>query len=285
MRDMAATNDITTAPRNRFRRLLRLRPWVQTAFLGVWLAPVGRWLHSVPACVFHCYACPLSSMACPVGVVANFAAWGAFPLLVVGMLLFVAAMVGSLVCGWACPFGFLQDLAGRIPVRKFRIPNWLGYGRYMVLIGLVVLVPYLWGENHPLFICRVCPAGGLEAGIPRTIMGMTVPGHPQVWLSGTKAVILVAFLAAVVFTYRPWCKVFCPLGGFLALFNRVSLFHIRFSSTDCTECNTCRSRCMMGVKVDKAVNTPGCVRCLECVSCGAFKPALGAQKKPARRSA
>ena len=42
------------------RKLSRLRPWVQTGFLGVWLAPVGRWLHGIPGCVFHCYSCPLS---------------------------------------------------------------------------------------------------------------------------------------------------------------------------------------------------------------------------------
>ncbi len=56
------------------RRLTRLRPWVQTGFLAVWLAPLGRWLHGIPGCVFHCYSCPLSSFACPVGVAANYAA-------------------------------------------------------------------------------------------------------------------------------------------------------------------------------------------------------------------
>ena len=46
------------------RKLKRLRPWVQTGFLAVWLAPVGQWLHGIPGCVFHCYSCPLSSFAC-----------------------------------------------------------------------------------------------------------------------------------------------------------------------------------------------------------------------------
>ena len=31
------------------RKLKRLRPWVQTGFLGVWLAPVGQWLMAFQA--------------------------------------------------------------------------------------------------------------------------------------------------------------------------------------------------------------------------------------------
>ena len=95
---------------------------MQTGFLGVWLAPVGRWLHGIPGCVFHCYSCPLSSFACPVGVMANYAALlpvvGEVPYLLIGLLLLVGAAGGSIVCGWACPFGFLQDLLGKITTRK-----------------------------------------------------------------------------------------------------------------------------------------------------------------------
>jgi ferredoxin-type protein NapH len=87
-------------------------------------------------------------------------------------------------------------------------------------------------------------------------------------------VILAAFLIAALVIHRPWCKIFCPLGGFLALFNRVSLFHLRFKSSECTECNLCRSRCDMGVKLDLQANAADCIRCLECTTCGALVPAL-----------
>ncbi len=282
MRDMANTNSgkgienpvkevqpsIGFSSGKRSRRLVRLRPWVQTAMLGVWLAPLGRWLHSLPGCVFHCYACPLSSFACPVGVVASFSAAHLFPFLAVGVVLLVAALIGSLVCGWACPFGFVQDLIAKIPLWKIRIPNWLGVGRYLVLIGLVIVVPYLWGEGHRLFICRLCPAGALEAGLPRTLAG-------QIHMSLSKWGILAAFLVAAVFTYRPWCKVFCPLGGFLSLFNRFSVFHLRYDRQRCSACRVCGANCPMGVTVRRAVNTSHCNRCMECTTCGAIRPALG----------
>src|SRR5512139_2946721 len=126
------------------RKITRWRPWVQTGFLGVWLAPLGQWLHGIPSCVFHCYSCPLSSFGCPVGIAANYAALApvAFeiPYMLIGILLVVAALGGSVVCGWACPFGFLQVLLARVPTPKLTLPGWAGYTRYAVLLGLVLVL-------------------------------------------------------------------------------------------------------------------------------------------------
>ena len=279
-------------PAVRGRKLSRLRPWLQTGFLGIWLAPAGRWLHGIPGCVFHCYSCPLSAFACPVGVVANYAALlpvvGEVPYLLIGLLLLVGAVSGSLVCGWACPFGFLQDLLGKIVPRKISLPGWVGYTRYVVLVGLVLLLPMVLGlkgipfEEQAVSICRLCPAGALEAGVPYSVQSVLAG---KGWMmSGFKTGILLAFLAAALFIHRPWCRIFCPLGGFLSLFNRFSLFHLRFNPKECVECNRCRSRCSMGVKVDQAVNVSGCIRCLECTTCGAIEPCFALPKKDSQQA-
>lgn len=275
---MADTNS-DQKPRRRPPRYHRFRPLVQAGFLAVWMAPIAA-LRSFPGCVFHCYACPLASFACPVGVTGQLLAAGMVPLLAVGVVLAAAALFGSLVCGWACPFGFIQDLLAKIPSPKFRLPNWTGYGRYLVLIGAVVLVPLLWGTGHPLFVCRICPAGAVQGGLGQITARAVRTGQIQNLLSVTKWVILGVFLLAAVLTLRPWCKVLCPLGGFLGLFNPVSVFHLRFDRRACTECNTCRSRCPMGVKVEKKTNVSNCIRCMECTSCGAILPAADL---PARR--
>jgi polyferredoxin len=265
------------------KRLARWRPWVQTAFAAVWLAPLGRWLHGIPGCVFHCYSCPASAFGCPIGIAANYAALFpvAFeiPFLLIGVLLVTGAVVGSLVCGWACPFGFIQDLLGKVSPWKVRLPRWTGLFRYAVLIGLVIGLPMFLGargipfEEQPVSICRLCPAGALEAGLPYS---MKSAAAGQGWLmSGTKSAILVGFVVLAVTVHRPWCRVFCPLGGMLALFNRWSFFHLRYKSEACIECNLCRSRCSMGVHVDEKVNVTGCIRCLECTTCGALEPAFG----------
>ena len=253
-------------------RISTIRPWVQTAFLGVWLGPFGLRMHSVPGCVFHCYACPWASFACPIGLIGQFAALGIFPVVAVGVLLLVGALVGSLTCGWACPFGFLQDLLAKIPTPKFRIPAWLGLGRYVVLVALVLTVPVLFGADHPLFFCALCPAGALEAAFPRGI----VPGWP-------KLVVLTAVLGFALFTYRPWCSVLCPLGGILAAFNRVSIFFLRYSPQECNTCNLCRTKCDYGVNVDESINNTGCIRCLECTSCPGVSVSLAKPGPPANK--
>ena len=273
------------------RKLSRLRPWVQTGFLGVWLAPVGQWLHGIPGCVFHCYSCPLSSFGCPVGIAANYAALLPvtleIPYLLLGTLLLVGALGGSVVCGWACPFGFLQDLLGQITTRKVALPGWVGHFRFVVLVGLVLLLPAILGskgipfDDQVVSICRVCPAGALEAGVPYSFQSLLAGDG---WLmSAFKTGLLLIFFAATLFIHRPWCRIFCPLGGFLSLCNRFSLFHLRFNPKECVECNLCRTRCQMGVKVDQKVNVSGCIRCLECSTCGALEPCFAFPKDTATK--
>jgi polyferredoxin len=215
-----------------------------------------------------------------VGLAANYAAafpvWQEIPFLLLGVLLAVGGALGSLVCGWSCPFGFLQDLLAKITRWKLRLPLWLGHARYAVLVGLVILLPLYLGTKGLLFdeqvisICRLCPAGALEAGLPYSVQSVL---DGKGWLmSWWKVGILLSFVGLALVAFRPWCRVFCPLGGFLALFNRWSVFHLRFSADRCVECNFCRSRCPVGVKVDEKINTTGCIRCLECTSCGAIEP-------------
>ena len=261
---MKCASEKCSSPRN----LPRVRPWVQSLFLGLWLAPLGSWLHAIPGCVFHCYSCPLSSFACPIGVMANYSALFPavmeVPYLLLGVLLVVGALGGSLVCGWACPFGFLQDLLSKLTSKKILLPGWLGYFRYVVLVGLVILLPAILGmknipfDDQTISICRLCPAGALEAGVPYSIQSM-LAGKGW-YMSGFKTGVLVTFLVSAVFVHRPWCRLFCPLGGLLSLFNRFSLFHLRFKASECTECNLCRSRCPVGVKLDQKANAIDCVR-------------------------
>ena len=249
-------------------RLARSRIWVQAAFLLAWLDPLALRMHTVCSPVFHCYSCPLATFACPIGVLANFSALHLFPFVALGTLVVIGAATGSFVCGWACPFGFLQDLIARIPTPKLHLPSWMGFSRYVVLVVLVLVIPYLFGEAHPLFFCRLCPAGALEAGLPYTA-GLAAAGEELVWPSAVKLSILAVVLLAMFFTWRPWCTLFCPLGAIYGLFNHVSLLFLRFHPDRCRQCDRCREMCDYRGPSQRRAGQFRCIRCLDCTGCRA----------------
>jgi polyferredoxin len=216
-------------------------------------------LHSVCSPVFHCNSCPWALFACPIGVLAHFSALHVFPFIAIGTLVAVGAVFGSFVCGWACPFGFLQDLIGRIPTPKFELPGSLGHLRYGVLVVFVLAIPFLFGEEHPLLFCSLCPAGALEAALARGI-----------WPSAAKTTILVVILIAMFFKWRPWCTLFCPLGAIFGLSNRASILFLRFHPKQCTDCGRCRQLCRYRGRSENRTSELRCIRCLECTDCEAI---------------
>jgi len=256
-------------PQSRLNWLVRRRVWVQSLFLLLWLDPLALRLHSVCGPVFHCYSCPLSLFACPIGILANFSALHLIPFLAIGTLLVVGSLLGTAVCGWLCPFGFLQDLIGRIPTPKLKLPTWAGYPRYAVLIALVLVIPYLFGDTHPLFFCLLCPAGALEGAVPNAVE-TAATGGGLVLPSIQKMVILGVVLLAMFFILRPWCSIFCPLGAIFSLFNKASVLRLRFTRTDCRQCGACQRMCRYDVLPAVDANNAECIRCLECTRCQAI---------------
>jgi polyferredoxin len=223
-------------------------------------------MHSFCGPVFHCYSCPLAAFACPIGVLANFSALHTIPYALLGMLMVLGAAVGSFVCGWACPFGFMQDLIAKIPTPKFTLPLWMGHFRYLVLAAFVLAIPYFLGEEHPLFFCSICPAGALEGALPNAAR-LAIAGQPVVWPNAVKMAILGVVLLAMLFTWRPWCTLFCPLGAIYSLFNYVSFVFLRFHPERCVGCADCRAICLDGGKADRLIDGLRCVRCMECSKC------------------
>jgi len=163
-------------------RALPRRAYVQATFLLLWLDPLNLRLHNICGPVFHCYSCPLALFACPIGVIANFSALHIFPFVAVGFIILVALLIGSLFCGWACPFGLLQDLASKISRPRLRLPGWMTHFRYVVLALTVILIPALFGIENNFSICMFCPAGALEGAIP-LIGGQILRGGEFVWMN------------------------------------------------------------------------------------------------------
>jgi len=180
-------------------------------------------------------------------------------------------LFGRLLCGFLCPFGFIQDLWHKIPFPKLKIQQKLDqimrFGKYLVLVFLVLLLPLLaadsYGSTVPYFCKYLCPAGTLEAGIP--LVSVNKPLQATIgWLFSWKMFVLAVIFLSSMMIYRPFCKYFCPLGAFYALFNRFSFYRFYIDGNKCTNCGTCSEVCPMNVEPVKTPNQGECIRCGLC---------------------
>lgn len=212
-----------------------------------------------------CFACPLALFSCPIGTLQHFAAIRAVPLLLIGGLGLLGVTLGRATCGWLCPFGLLQDLLHRLPGPKVQLPGSLTRLRYVVLVLLVLLVPYLTGA--PWF-SKLCPAGTLSAGIPWVLgdarAAAAIGEVGAMFLA--KLLILGVFLGLFVMIKRPFCRTTCPFGAIMSLFNRVSVLQLRVAP-GCRGCDRCRARCPVDLRVSDDPASRDCVRCLRCTAC------------------
>lgn len=254
------------------KSLIKVRRWiVQLAAFGLWNSLLFPWFKALPCPALNCHGCPFAVFACPIGALQHFAVIRRGPLYTLGLLGIIGSLVGRMSCGWLCPFGFLQDVLYKLKTPKLRLPNRFGYLRYVVLVLLVGVVPYLTLE--PWF-CKLCPVGTIEAGMPWLLLQ---PGLRTMigWLFWLKVGILLCFLAWMIFTRRPFCRFICPLGAIYSPFNRVSAFQFTVDESVCDGCDRCQQVCPVDLHVFGDVAQGGeCVRCLECVrvcTAGAIK--------------
>ncbi len=223
----------------------------------------------------NCYSCPGALGACPVG---SFQAMltgmePRFPLYVLGFLFSFGALFGRFVCGWLCPFGLVQDVLYKSPVRGKRrdLPGdrVLRGLKYVVLVLFVIILPlYIRDDvlnvSDPWFCKYICPSGTLMGGWPLLAANESLRGAAGA-LFGWKSALLVVILALSVCSYRPFCKYLCPLGAFYGFFNRIALFRLRVERASCVECGACARACPMGVQVPHRLDGAECIRCGACV--------------------
>ncbi len=81
------------------------------------------------------------------------------PFAAIGTLVVLGAVFGSFVCGWACPFGFLQDVIAWIPTRKFTLPAWMGCFRYVVLAVFVLAFRFCGARSIRCSSAAFAPRG------------------------------------------------------------------------------------------------------------------------------
>lgn len=220
----------------------------------------------------NCYSCPAASGACPIGsfqaVVGS--SKFRFSYYITGFLILLGVLLGRVICGFLCPFGWFQELLHKIPTKKLSTKKLkpLTYLKYVVLLVMVVLLPVLvtnqLGMGDPFFCKYLCPQGVLEGAIPLSMANAGIRAALGSLFTWKFIVLLMVIVLSIVF-YRPFCKWLCPLGAFYALLNKVSLFQMQVDQSKCVSCGKCAKVCKMDVDVTKNPNHTECIRCGMCI--------------------
>ncbi len=219
----------------------------------------------------NCYSCPGAVTACPLGALQNaFADSGKrAPYYMLGIVMLYGVLLGRWICGWLCPFGFVQELLYKIKTPKIKknfLTRVLSFLKYPVLILFAVLLPIIYMLRDfplPAFCKYICPAGTFGGAIgllinPANADKFGMLGGLFTW----KFVLMVSILVSSVFIYRMFCRFLCPLGALYGLFNKIAVFGIKLEKKSCISCGKCVETCKMDIR---HVGDIECISCGECI--------------------
>lgn len=214
-----------------------------------------------------------------------------------GLLIFqilLACILGRIYCSVICPAGVLQDIINRIfcigkkkkkGTRRFHYTRPMNILRYS-LFGVTVLLACVGITELLVWLDPYSNFGRIAANLFRpvyiginnviadllfkmdnytlyhvTIKTVTIAGL----VSGSIA--LLTFSLMVVFRGRLFCNTLCPVGAFLSLISRYSLFTISFDKKVCNSCGNCERACKAEAIDSKnlRVDTSRCVDCFNCI--------------------
>jgi len=172
---------------------------------------------------------------------------------------FVASLVWGrgVFCGWVCPYGAMTELAykvaGALGVPRYELPDRvhvvLRNARYVVFAGLVAA--FAWSTTLGEQLAEVEPFKSTFL-VPAWTRA---PGFLAWWL---------VLLAASLFTYRPFCRYLCPLGGGLALLSSFRPLGPR-RRVFCSGCKICARGCEpRAFRADGSIDPRECLSCLDC---------------------
>ena len=223
------------------------------------------------------------------------------------VILALTLVFGRVFCGWICPFGTLHHFFGWIfPSRYVKGPrrveankthSWQA-AKYYLMFGFLaaaVAGSAIGGLMDPICVAvRAIGLGVLPAlqyfGLrSANVVADTNIRHLQTTSDAIQDVLaqsvwtdkqfyfhqtwLIAFLLVAIlfmnrFIPRFWCRALCPLGAFLGVFARFSLFGMEKDHAKCTDCNLCLVHCQGADSPQGGVKhrQDECHMCLNCES-------------------
>jgi polyferredoxin len=237
---------------SRSRRAHRL---VRTGFLAVVLVWLG-WIAGVQLSIVNV----MNYVQAPFrGYDIGF--YLAEPLMVmiaVYTLVSVVLIGRGVFCGWLCPFGALQELLAQA-ARALGVPQWspsfalekrLWMGKYVAAVVVLGLV--LSGIDSSGATTEIEP-------FKTAITSKFTRSWPYLLYAG----VLVGI---GLFSERAYCRFLCPLGGVLAILDRLHLIDLLKRRPECgNPCRLCERSCpVRAIEPTGKINMAECFQCLDC---------------------
>lgn len=217
------------------------------------------------------------------------------------ILVLITVFLGRVFCGWICPLGTLNNLAGSFNRRRNekRRPD-LYRVKYYILFMLLasslftlqvagimdpisLLIRSFSISIYPLanygirgafdaiyntdFTGLVAVSEWIYDFLKKSVLSFRQPYFLQAVFIGS---IFFAILGLNLIEKRFWCKYLCPLGALLGLLSRYSMLR-REVSEGCSSCGMCTNVCQGGALYGKGEDWRNS-ECLACFSCDDICP-------------
>ena len=191
------------------------------------------------------------------------------------LLLIPTFVLGRFFCNWVCPYGTLHQLTGwlfgrrdeqaRIESNRFKKLQQLKYVFLIMMIVAACFGSLQIGLLDPICLFHrsmstaVLPA--LNEIFPDTVY-VKQYYHVGGWLIG---LMLLFFVGMNVVIPRFFCRVVCPLGAFLGVASRFSLWRIERDPNKCIDCDACLRNCQGASDPHTQLRKSECFACMECI--------------------
>lgn len=207
------------------------------------------------------------------------------------VIIAVTLLFGRVFCNWICPYGTLHQFIGwlfnigngkvRIDSNRYRDMFYFKYAILTVMLIMAAFGSLQIGLLDPIclmyrtFATVVAPA--VDMGLSSASNAVASAGFDSRPIDNLKfapgvesrvfvgsfwiGLMMVGLVGANIVIPRFFCRTLCPLGAFLGVLSRYSLFRINRDVHKCTDCNLCLTRC------EGAADPMGKVRLSECFSC------------------
>ena len=180
-----------------------------------------------------------------------------FKAIAFAFFIMLAVAGNKIICGWACPFGALQELIYSVPIlrkiKKRKLPFiFTNTIRICLFITVLLLMFGIIGGRKGFIIYHYLN--------PFNLFNLDFEAF---------SILLTVIIALLVSfaIYRPFCQFICPFGLVSWIAERFSIFRVRIDKEKCTQCGACIKACPLEAAEGRVNGKKMPADCFSCARC------------------